>query len=624
MATTVDINGRPVRLLDNMVIGKGGEADIYKLADGASVLKLFKLPGDPDYVGQPNAQEGARQRIKLHQTKLPAFPRGLPGEVVTPTSLAYDRPGHIAGYTMPFIDGMEVLMRLGQRDYRETNHLDGNHVVGVFRKLADVVGGVHNNQVVIGDFSDLNVLVGLDGRLALVDADSMQFDKFFCQTFTSRFVDPLRCATDQLTLAQSHNQESDWYAYFVMLLQSLLYVGPYGGVHRPKTGPRLQHDKRVLKRITVLSPDVIYPKPAISLTTLPDDLLQYMERVFVGNARGRFPLALLDGMRWTKCNACGFVHARAVCPQCQMPGLPKPVMTIRGTVTMTTVFQTEGLILQAEMHDGAVRYLYEENGNVLREGGRVIMTAAEARRNRLRIQRDKTVAANAVSLRMLDASGKETNRYVVGSYRDRLPMFDTNAHTTVWLQNGQLVSEGRHGPTFIGTILDNQTLVWTGETFGLGFYQAGQLTRTFVFRPGIQGINDRVDVGPISGQIVDATCAFSNDRAWLFLAVSDNGTMKHRCYVVDAKGAVLAKAEADQGEDSWLGRSIRGHMAAGTSLLVATDDGIVRVGVTNGAVSVDKTFPDTEPYVDTQTYLVPGPGGIHAVSNKSIKLIVIR
>lgn len=620
MSTTVTVNGQLVRLPPNMVIGKGGEADVYKLPRGKA-LKLFKRPDDPDYAGQPAAQQGAHQRILAHQAKLPAFPSSLPPEVIAPVALAYDSANHIAGYTMPFMANMEALMSLGRRDYRETNNLDGNHVVTVFRTLAETVHRIHEAGVVIGDFSDLNILTAPDGRIALIDADSMQYGPYSCQTFTSRFVDPLRCAPDQLVLTRAHNTDSDWYAYFVMLLQSLLYTGPYGGVHRPATGPRLQHDKRVLGRITVLSPEVVYPKPAIPLTVLPDDLLHYMERVFTHDVRGRFPQPLLDNLRWTTCATCGTLHARARCPQCQQPGTPKPVMTIHGNVTARMIFRTNGHILQTVFQDNTLRYLYQEKKGVFRENGRQVMQTADARQRRLRIQGSTTIAADPTALAIYDREGNETERHAIDAYRDRLPMVDTNSNTTVWVQNGQLVSAGRYGPVYIGDILRNQTLVWAGEHFGLGFYQAGAITRTFVFRPGIRGINDQVDIGPVVGQITDATCAFANELAWLFLAVSYNGALKHRCFVVNRHGNVLASAEAEQGDDSWLGRSIRGHMAVGTSLFVATDDGIARIECADDTLTVTTTFAGTEPFVDSHTHLIPGRGGIHAVSSNTITLL---
>ena len=41
---------------------------------------------------------------------------------------------------------------------------------------------------------------------------------------------------------------SDWYAFTVLLFQSLLLVGPYGGVHRPTPpAPRLHAGARALR-----------------------------------------------------------------------------------------------------------------------------------------------------------------------------------------------------------------------------------------------------------------------------------------------------------------------------------------------------------------------------------------
>ncbi len=62
-------------------------------------------------------------------------------------------------------------------------------------------------------------------------------------------------------------------------------------------------------------------------------------------------------------------------------------------------------------------------------------------------------------------------------------------------------------------------------------------------------------------------------------------------------------------------------MPSGSSLFVATDDGMIRVGVQAGAVVVEREFPDTAGFVDAGTYLVPATGGIYAVTNRSITLL---
>src|SRR5262249_52453879 len=109
----VYIKNRRTRVQPSASIGKGGEADVFDLGDGTAP-KLFKPPDHPDCAGPPAEQQGARARLDVHQRKLRELPRDLPPGVVGPIDLATDRSGHrIAGYTMPYIDGAEVILRYG-------------------------------------------------------------------------------------------------------------------------------------------------------------------------------------------------------------------------------------------------------------------------------------------------------------------------------------------------------------------------------------------------------------------------------------------------------------------------------------------------------------------------------
>ena len=101
------------------------------------------------------------------------------------------------------------------------------------------------------------------------------------------------CVPDatKLLLHQLHTTASDWYAFTVMLMQCLLFVGPYGGVYRPKDpAHRVPHEARPLHRMTIFHPEVQYPKPAIPYGTLPDELLHYWHRGFAQDVREPFPL----------------------------------------------------------------------------------------------------------------------------------------------------------------------------------------------------------------------------------------------------------------------------------------------------------------------------------------------
>lgn len=617
------LNGKRRQLSPTQVIGKGGEADIYNLGDG-TVLKLYKRPDDPDYTGNPAMQQGAAERLDEQQRKLPAFPRGLPAEVVVPLDLAYDKAasGRIAGYTMRYLDNMEVLLRLGDRQYREQGGIDGNRVVATFRNLHQVVQAVHKAGLVIGDFNDLNVLVDAKDQVFLVDADSMQFGSFFCRAFTTRFLDPLNSDKLQLTLRRPHTQDSDWYAFSMMLFQSLLFVGPYGGVHKPARGRRLQHDDRVLNRLTIFDKEVVYPKPALPYDILPDDVLECFRRIYEDDQRGVFPLPVLGNLRWTTCVNCNAVHARSRCPACAAPGVIKQTVTIRGNVTITQVFRTSGTILNAVFQGGRLRYLYHENGAFRREGDKEVVHSGLDPELRFRINKQRTLMGKQGRL-FVFSPGQATERMTTDTV-GQLPVFDTNEQGYFWIQDGQLVRNDRIGTKYVGDVLTGRTLFWTGPRFGFGFYQAGQLTRAFVFDVQGRGLNDQVPIQTIPGQLIDATCVFSDGLGWFMVSTQEGGQLLNRCYVVNARGEVLAEAEAVPGDDSWLAHGIRGHFAAGSSLFVSTDSGIVRVTVDGGTISVAQTFPDTEPYVDTATKLLPGDGGIYAVSAREIVLLKIK
>ena len=148
--------------------------------------------------------------------------------------------------------------------------------------------------------------------------------------------------------------------------------------------------------------------------------------------------------------------------------------------------------------------------------------------------------------------------------------------------------------------------------------------RSFVFDGKRNWLNDRVDIPNLPGQLIDATCVFSNDRAWFLTSSQVSGQLVNHCYVVAADGSVIATLEVNQGETSWLAAGIRGHMAAGHDLYAATDDGIVCVGTDGGSIVVKRSFPDTQPFVSSDSQLIPSPDGIYTVSTRKITLLKLQ
>ncbi len=148
------------------------------------------------------------------------------------------------------------------------------------------------------------------------------------------------------------------------------------------------------------------------------------------------------------------------------------------------------------------------------------------------------------------------------------------------------------------------------------------MTVAFVFDAEARGIRDDVKLPRISGQLIDADAVFTNDRCWLFLAIQENGRVRHRCTVIRRDGSIEATHEEEPREGTWLAR-LHGNTAAGGFLLAATDDGIVRVEPDRGGLAVTATFPDSESFVDGASRLFAAPDGVYVVSNSRILMLRI-
>ena len=347
----IQINGKTIRLNPRRLIGQGGEAEVYDIGKNR-VAKVFKPPNHPDYKTCSQAQAQAEQRLQTHQKKLPSFPTHLPDRVIAPIDLAYDDRQQIIGYTMPKLTQVEPLLKYGDRTFRQG--IDHQQVVRIFQDLHDTLSKLHFAGIIIGDFNDLNILVR-DHQAYLIDADSWQFGSFLCAMFTAKFVDPTLCdrQASQPMLIKPHSEQSDWYAFALMLFQSLLFVDPFGGLYKPKDpSQKVPQAARSLHGITVFHPDVKYPKPALCYRYLPDELLHQFQQIFGGDRREEFPRALLDQLHWQTCPSCGTNHARPTCPDCtpSQPGQVVSVTVVQGQVTATRVLETRGIIAVSYTH----------------------------------------------------------------------------------------------------------------------------------------------------------------------------------------------------------------------------------------------------------------------------------
>ncbi|MFN7971610.1 MAG: hypothetical protein U0166_04580 [Acidobacteriota bacterium] len=616
----VIVGGRRVKVDPRRSIGKGGEADVYDLGGGRA-LKLFKPPGHPDYALDPVEQEGARRRIAEHQQKLLAFPTGFPESVIVPLDLARDGAGAIAGYAMRCLPDPVPLHAMASPSFPAGR---ANEVVSLLRSLHGAVSAVHRVPAVIGDFNDLNVLVS-EGKPFLIDADSFQFGPYLCRVYTDRFVDPLLCdpLASRPIMVRPASADSDWYAFTAMLVASLLHVDPFGGVHCPKDpGKRVAHGARPLRRISIFHPDVRLPKIARRPDVLPDDLLQHLHLVLEKDRRGPWPTALLERLRFASCATCGGEHARARCPACAVPApFPRVLLaSVRGKVTSTVVSRTAGRFLVAGFQRGRFVSLCSEGGSLRREDGSSVLHGALGPREHAAILGHETLVARGRTLVRL-APGAAPRSIEVDSC-DGTPTFAVTDVRCYWVHEGTLFRDGDLGPERTGEVLAGQTRMWAGPTFGFGVYRAGELCRAFLFHDAALGINDSAALPRIRGQLVDARAVFGRDACWFLTTTVEGASTIHRCAVLDARGRLLASADAEPGDGSWLG-TLPHPAPFGRSLLVATDDGISRVDIVAGGLEVTRSFPDAAPFVDAGSRLAARPDGVYVLDAREARKLTV-
>lgn len=613
MARTVYLNGGRVILSDSEMFAEGGEAEIF--AKGETIFKVWKKPDHPDYAFEQRDRDGAKQRIEEHQQKMRQFPAGLPPEVVAPRDLLFNKGGdHILGFTMAKLpSGASPIRDLGQ----PSNAFPYDRITNLFLGLGQTVEQLHACGIVIGDFNNLNVLT-LGDKAYVLDADSMQFGGFLSRTFAARFVDPLICDSTKTSLLQvkPHSEGTDWYAYLVMLFESIFKVHPYGGVYRSK---EVKRDERPLKGISVLHDGVSVPKRMLPFNRVDEDLMHLFFAYFEELKREGIPRELLEGLRWEKCSVCGLWHSRPACPAC-VGHRPKttPAQQVLGEILYQRIF--EGTLVHARAAGGELSYLYQQDGTLYREGGRRVAPGSAAPGMRFRLAGEKTVVAQGPNA-VIIAEGAE--RLGVDTYRGRVSQVDTSARDIFYISGGTLYKNGEIASVRIGDVLQHQTLFWAGPKFGFGFYRAGQVCVAFIFD---QSINDSVPL-EVKGSLIDATAYFTNHRCWFFTATKEGSEVYHRCYVINSKGEITATAVATEGDGSWLGTSIRGKAAAETkahSLFSLTDTGMIRVDEQGGTLSVTREYPDTAQFADASHHLFFTDHGLAVVKPKEVGLLTMK
>lgn len=610
MSRYVVVEGKRIELTDKVLLGVGGEAEVYR--HGERAIKIYH-PIDRLVEMNPGVNRRMlEKRIILNREKIGHFPKGLPANVVAPIAPVYQRD-KIAGFIMALVAGGYDIRQLARRAFREGT-IDNGMVTRIFIHLLETLTQLHRRGVVVGDLNDANVLFR-DEQSWIIDADSMQFGQYSCPVATERYLDPKLYGVD-LASAPRFTPGSDYFAYAALLLSAWLYVGPYGGRHQQlRTWTR-----RAEARKSIFANDVHYPKAAVRYDILPDEILDYFERVFEKDLREPLGKNSLLGLEWRRCSHCGLEHARPLCP-CQVgKGAVKKASISYRAVKVETILETTGRIITAKLEGKTLRYLYEQDGVIYREDGNQVMQGPLTPGIRFAIAGETTWVGKETQLIGL-RDGQTVERTQTNTF-ENLPMFTTAGSDLIRVDNNQLVHLSSRGRSPMGQVMPNQTWFSAGDDYGFGFYRVGATPFFFLFEKGVAHLRE-VKLPHFQGRLLDAHCVFDTNAFLVLFSEEVDGKVRNSLTLIRRRdGAVVANLSGSPDDERILA-SIRGKALRGNAILSATDEGLLLNTINgNGAIREIRRFADTEPFIEQGARLLPvSDNSLYVVTVKEIRRI---
>ena len=329
MSQTIYIQKQRYQLDAADLIQSGGEGMVFGL--GNTAVKLYH---------QPTPTQADKLRYWLAQR----WP--LPPDVLVPCAPVHDKNGQLIGLQMPRLPANTVpLKQLSLPNFWQQHALTTQQIVPLFQRLHQTLSRLHQLQIVVGDLNETNIFFTPSGQSASqsfwIDVDSYQFGHFPCPVAMPAFLDPTLYHVTNFGARPYFTPLTDWYAFTVLLVKSLLQVHPYGGVHR-------QHKSlqaRATAGISILANDITLPPRARPPETLSDDLLHHLHTTFDKGERRPFPPQLLQQyvQNLQTCSQCQLAYpgSRRGCPACSHP-TPAPVQP--STAVAKTLLQVDGFI----------------------------------------------------------------------------------------------------------------------------------------------------------------------------------------------------------------------------------------------------------------------------------------
>lgn len=204
-------NNTDLQIDDSAEIHRGGEGRILLLKEFPNCVAKLYLPNiTPITPDQQKALEVLDSQY-----------------FVKPQELILDKKTkQVLGFVMSYIpaDFMPLAAFFGVQQCRKFK-VDLNWKKNVLLKILAAITQAHQNQVVIGDLSGLNILVNEAGEVKFIDVDAYQTP---AKPHSGLLLDEIRDYYYQGAISV----QSDYFAFSVIAFNLLTYTHPYKGVHK--------------------------------------------------------------------------------------------------------------------------------------------------------------------------------------------------------------------------------------------------------------------------------------------------------------------------------------------------------------------------------------------------------
>lgn len=368
-------------LLGDEPLATGGQAAVFEVVGRPDVVvKIYHEPPDAAQVRRLSSMIGMSPLAGRSTDSRQA------AELAWPIALARTSADTVVGYSMgrfarPEHVPLNALFSRRLRGDLFERKLDWGILLGVAWNLAYMTVRLHDEGIVVGDFSARNVVVNQEGFVTFLDCDSMAFtDPATGEAFRSSMHTPEYTAPERYSGSQV-SQSSDDFALAVLVFQ-LLTGGnhPFGGVPKDAdSSTSISMRSRISSGTTyVVQPDrIILPAGTVLVKVLPPTVVDLARRTF-GDAVAD-PTARPTAAEWFQAleAECGTVrkctdrtgHAYAAhldaCPWCDretrneadlfeseaVPGSPGPAVPVVPAVTVPAVTVPDVVSAQAEARD---------------------------------------------------------------------------------------------------------------------------------------------------------------------------------------------------------------------------------------------------------------------------------